>query len=80
MTRISPIPIETAEPRVAAVLAKQEETWGSPLTNHLLYARRPTIFRGARAMSGGLSESGLIEQALHSLLNRRVAALIGCEF
>ena len=80
MTRISPIPMETTEPRVAAVLAKQEERWGSPLLNHLLYARRPTIFRGARAMWGGLSESGLIEEALHSLLNRRVAALIGCEF
>jgi hypothetical protein len=80
MTRISQIPIDAAEPRVAAVLAKQEETWGSPLNNHLLYARRPTIFRGARAMWGGLSESGLIEEALHSLLNRRVAALIGCEF
>jgi hypothetical protein len=80
MTRISQIPIDAAEPRVAAVLAKQEETWGSPLNNHLLYARRPTIFRGARAMWGGLVESGLIEEALHSLLNRRVAALIGCEF
>jgi len=80
MTRISQIPIDAAEPRVAAVLAKQEETWGSPLNNHLLYARRPTIFRGARAMWGGLVESGLIEEALHSLLNRRVATLIGCEF
>ncbi len=80
MTRISPMQTEATEPRVAAVLVKQEETWGSPLVNHLLYARRPTIFRGVRAMWGGLSESGLIEEALHSLLNRRVATLIGCEF
>ena len=34
----------------AKVLAAQARTWGVPLLNHLMYARRPTIFRGARGM------------------------------
>jgi hypothetical protein len=35
----------------------QIKKWGAPLLNHLVYARRPTIF-----------------------INRRVAAINGCEF
>jgi hypothetical protein len=48
--------------------------------NHLIYARRPTIFRGVRAMWGGLDASGLVAPALTALVNRRVAFLNGCEF
>jgi hypothetical protein len=50
------------------------------LLNHLTYARRPTIFRGVRGMWAGLEGSGLIDHKLVALLNRRVAALNGCEF
>jgi hypothetical protein len=48
--------------------------------NHLTYARRPSIFRGVRGMWTGLESSGLIDHKLVALLNRRVAALNGCEF
>jgi len=65
---------------VARVLAAQTERWGAPLQNHLLYARRPSIFRGARAMWGGLHASGLLDPALVALVNRRVAMLNGCVF
>ena len=56
------------------------KVWGAPLLNHLVYARRPSIFRGARGMWTGLESSGLIDGKLTALLNRRVAALNGCEF
>ena len=69
-----------AEPPVQAVLQAQEKKWGAPLLNHLLYARRPSIFRGIRAMWGGIDASGLIEGRLQALINRRVASLNGCEF
>ena len=69
-----------ADRRIAAVLESQTKRWGAPLSNHLLYARRPSVFRGARAMWGGLAESALLPAALVALLNRRVASLIGCEF
>lgn len=62
------------------ILKAQKKTWGAPLLNHLIYARRPSIFRGARAMWNGIEASGLIDPRLQALLNRRVAALNGCEF
>lgn len=67
-------------PAVREVLRAQARTWGNPLLNHLLYARRPSIFRGVRAMWTGLDQSALLEPALVALINRRVASLNGCPF
>lgn len=78
--RIPGIDPATAEGGVLAVLKAQAERWGAPLINHLLYARRPSIFRGARAMWTGLDQSGLIDGRLQALINRRVAYLNGCAF
>jgi hypothetical protein len=80
MARIDGVSPERSEGRIRAVLEAQAKKWGGPLLNHLVYARRPTIFQGARAMWGGLDASGLVEPALVALVNRRVAALNGCEF
>jgi alkylhydroperoxidase family enzyme len=80
MARIEGVEPERAEGYVKRVLAAQAKRWGAPLLNHLLYARRPSIFRGARAMWQGLDESGLIDARLQALVNRRVASLNGCEF
>ena len=80
MARIADANREQADRYVKAVLDEQEKTWGAPLLNHLLYARRLPIFRGARAMWTGIESSGLIDARLRSLVNRRVAALNGCEF
>jgi hypothetical protein len=80
MARIDGVDPERTEGRVRAVLQAQAKKWGGPLLNHLVYARRPTIFQGARAMWGGLDASGLVEPALVALVNRRVAALNGCVF
>jgi len=80
MARIEGVEPEQTEARIRQVFAAQARRWGTPLANHLLYARRPSIFRGARAMWQGLDESGLIDPRLQALVNRRVAALNGCEF
>ncbi len=80
MARIANIKVEEADQYIASVLAAQTKTWGAPLLNHLLYARRPSIFRGARAMWSGIEASGLIDGSLRALINRRVASLNGCEF
>ena len=80
MARIEGVDPEKTERQVKAVLDAQAKKWGAPLSNHLLYARRPTIFRGARAMWGGLEASGLVDPGLVALVNRRVAALNGCVF
>lgn len=78
--RIPGIDPANAEASILAVLKAQAERWGAPLINHLLYARRPSIFRGARAMWTGLAQSGLIDGKLHALINRRIAYLNGCAF
>ena len=80
MARVANADVAAADKSIRAVLDAQVKDWGAPLLNHLVYARRPTIFRGARAMWTGIDASGLIDPGLRSLLNRRVAALNGCEF
>lgn len=80
MARIDGVDPSQTEKRVGAVLEAQAKKWGSPLVNHLLYARRPSIFNGARAMWGGLGSSGILDPRLVALINRRVAALNGCVF
>ena len=81
MTRIEGVdPRHLTDEYAAKILEAQAKAWGGPLLNHLTYARRPSIFRGVRGMWTGLESSGLIDHRLVALLNRRVAALNGCEF
>jgi len=81
MARIDGVdPARVDEEYISRVFAAQSKAWGAPLLNHLVYARRPSIFRGARGMWTGLESSGLIDGKLTALLNRRVASLNGCEF
>ncbi len=80
MARVADVKVEDAEKFIQAVLEAQKKSWGGPLLNHLIYARRPSIFKGARAMWSGIEASGLIDARLRALVNRRVASLNGCEF
>ena len=80
MARVKGVSPSEAESSIQKVFEAQAERWGAPLLNHLIYARRPTIFRGVRAMWTGLDSSGLIDARLVALINRRVAYLNGCEF
>lgn len=73
-------PEEVEDAYVRRVLEAQAKRWGSPLLNHLVYARRPSLFRAARGMWQGIEASGLVDARLQALVNRRVAALNGCEF
>lgn len=80
MARVADANIEDADRYVKSVLEAQRKAWGAPLFNHLVYARRPSIFKGARAMWTGIDASGLVDAALQSLINRRVASHNGCVF
>jgi hypothetical protein len=60
------------------VFARQQKRYGSVLHNHQVLARRPSIFRGFRAMWDGIEESGLLPARLLDLVNLRVASLVGC--
>ncbi|HSP34380.1 MAG TPA: hypothetical protein VLU46_08700 [Thermoanaerobaculia bacterium] len=80
MSRIAGVDPQNTEPQIRAVLEAQTKKWGAPLLNHVVYARRPSIFRGARGMWSGIDASGLIDPKLQAMVNRRVAFLNGCEF
>ena len=80
MARVANADLDAADKYITNVLEAQAKDWGAPLLNHLVYARRPSIFKGARGMWAGIDSSGLIDPALRALLNRRVAFLNGCEF
>ncbi len=80
MARIPDVDPSSPEPRIRTVLDAQRRKWGAPLLNHLIYARRPSIFRAVRGMWSGIDSSGLIDDKLKALVNRRVAYLNGCEF
>lgn len=80
MARIDGVNPEEVDRYTKQVLEAQAKKWGAPLLNHLVYARRPTIFRGARGMWQAIDASGLIDDKLQALINRRVAALNHCEF
>ena len=80
MPRVPDADVEQLDRSIRAVLDAQAKKWGAPLLNHLIYARRPSIFKAARMMWSGLDASGLIDPNLVPLINRRVAFLNGCEF
>jgi hypothetical protein len=80
VTRIYGIDPEQADDDIQRALSMQERRWGRPFQSHLIYARRPSIYRGARGMWRGLDESGLLGGALHALINRRVALINHCAF
>lgn len=80
MARIDEVDQSGIDNYTSQVFKAQTKRWGAPLLNHLIYARRPSIFRGVRGMWMGIDASGLIDGRLQALINRRVASINGCEF
>ncbi|MDJ0839031.1 MAG: hypothetical protein QNK37_21095 [Acidobacteriota bacterium] len=80
MARIDGVDPKAANGYIGKVLKAQEEVWGGPLLNHLLYARRPALFKAVRGMWSGLNKDGPLPETLVALINRRVAAHNGCVF
>ena len=80
MARIKDVDPDRIDKYTRQVFEAQTVKWGAPLLNHLVYARRPSIFRAVRGMWAGLDASGLVDGKLQALLNRRVASINGCEF
>jgi hypothetical protein len=76
--RVNGLEKEQVAEDLQQVLDRQEQRYGTVLYNHQVLARRPSIFRGFRAMWNGIEESGLLPARLLDLVNLRVASLIGC--
>ncbi len=80
MARIAGVDPNRAEPAEREVFKRQRQEWGATLEPYEIYARRPSIFHAVLGMWEGLKNSGLLDQQLTTLVNRRVAALNGCVF
>jgi hypothetical protein len=80
MPRIPEVDPSDVGPRTKATLDAQAKNFGAPLNNHLLYAHNDEIFRGVRGMWSALDKAALLDPGMASLINRRVAALVGCVF
>ena len=65
---------------IRAVWEAQEASRGAPQPNTRIYALRPSIWRGRRALDAGIEESGLLPQQLKNLVSLRTALINGCPF
>ena len=59
---------------------QQEASRGAPQPNLPVYALRPSIWRGHRALADGIEESGLLSQELKHLAALQAALINGCPF
>lgn len=65
MARVESVdPDQVSDDYTAKVLVAQAKTWGAPRLNHVVYARRPTVFPGTRGMWTGIEASRLIDGKL----------------
>ena len=80
MARIKGVTKEEASVEVRAVFQEQEERYGSVLNTAPVYALRPTIQQGVRALADGIQASGLIEPELKHLLCMKAASINGCPY
>jgi alkylhydroperoxidase family enzyme len=80
MSRIAGADPAALDASIRRVLEAQAALWGAPLANHLVYARRPTLFRAFRAVWNSLNRDAVLDERLVALVNRRVAGINGCHF
>ncbi len=80
MPRVRPAELDETAGYTRRVLEAQARIWGAPLTNHLIYARKPALFEAVRGMWNALAKESRLDKALVALINRRVASLNGCVF
>lgn len=80
MARIAGARKEDLPEDVRSVWEAQESSRGAPQPNTPIYALRPSIFRGHRALAAGIDESGLVPGELKNLASLRAALINGCPF
>lgn len=67
------MPVELAE-----TIAAQYQTFGTVLNSTRVAAHVPALVAGTGAMGRAFSRSGLVPRRMSSLVNLRVAAIVGC--
>ena len=80
MSRVRGASKEEVPDDIRVIYEDQERDRGFPPPNTPVYALRPSIFRGHRALAAGIEESGLLDAGLRRLATLRAACINGCPF
>ena len=80
MARIRGTRREDLPDDIREIWDNQERTRGAALQSTPIYALRPSIFTGHRALAAGIDESGLLPAELKNLASLRAALINGCPF
>ena len=80
MTRLSALTREEASPDVRPLYDANLKAFGQILNTTGIWAHRPTIQLGVKALDDGLQQSGLISDKLRCLIIVRIASQVGCGY
>jgi hypothetical protein len=80
MPRIEGIDPEKAAPSVRARMEQNIKRFGYVLPGTGVSGHAPTIQEGTSALDAGIGAAGRIPRVLRTMLNLRVASIVGCPF
>ena len=80
MARAHALTREEAAADVHALYDANLKAFGQILNTTGIWAYRPTIQLGVKALADGIQASGLVGDKLRCLLNVRIASQLGCGF
>ena len=80
MARVHALTREEASADVRSLYDGNLKAFGQILNTTGIWAYRPTIQLGVKALADGIQGSALISDKLRCLLNVRIASQLGCGF
>ena len=80
MSRVRALSREEAPVDVRALYDGNLRAYGQVLNTTGIWAYRPTIQLGVKALADGIQQSGLVPDRLRCLLNVRIASQVGCGY
>ena len=80
MARVQALTREEASTDVRPLYDANLKAFGQIMNTTGVWAYRPTIQLGVKALADGIQASGLISDRLRCLLNVRIAGRVGCGF
>ena len=80
MARVPALTREEAAPDVRSLYDANLATFGQILNTTGIWAYRPTIQLGVKALADGIQQSARISDKLRCLINVRIAGQVGCGY
>ena len=80
MTRVHALTREEAPAEVRPLYDANLRSYGQVLNSTPVWAHRPTIQLGVKALADGIQQSALISDKLRCLINVRIASQVGCGY